>query len=86
MTLKNHVRLIFLLTISCVIMLFFMIFITRLVVAIVFYFIRGDFYFLWTDFWYSLKAGFSAGMPLGIGSWFLVKIKTQKEKSSSSKD
>lgn len=82
MTLKNHAKLIFLLTISFIVMLFSMIFITRLVIAVVFYFTRGDFYFLWTDFWYSLKAGFSAGIPLGIGSWFLIKITTKKKKSS----
>ncbi len=79
MIFKNHAKLIFLLTISFIAMIFFMAFITRLVIAILFYFIRGDFYFLWDDFWYSSKVAISAGIPLGIGSWFLIKLKVQKK-------
>lgn len=50
---------------------------TRLIIFSYFFFINGLFNFGINDIYYSIKAGISGGIPVGIGSWVLTKLENR---------
>lgn len=71
----------------CVITLFITVLIIRSGVSLIYLFKTGTFYFSWEDdFIYSIKAGTSAGIPAGMGIWFMSWMKARKEKSPPPKE
>lgn len=74
------------LIISYIVLVGVIVFTVRLGVALIFYIKRGYFYFAWADALnYAASVGLSAGIPLGIGIWFMSWMKARKEKQSPPK-
>lgn len=68
------------LIISHIIIVGVILFSIRLGVTLVFYIKSGSFNFYWTEALnYAIKVGLSAGIPLGIGIWFMSWMKQRKE-------
>lgn len=68
------------LVISYIVIVGVILFAVRLGVALVFYIKNGSFYFAWVDvFSYATRVGLSAGIPLGIGIWFMSWMKARKQ-------
>lgn len=74
--LKNLVTLV----ISYIVIVGVILFAVRLGVALAFYIKSGAFYFAWVDVLsYATAVGLSAGIPLGIGIWFMSWMKKRKQ-------
>lgn len=59
---------------------FFTIMLTTKTLVYAYFFIKtGTFYLSFDDVTSSAKAGIAAGIPIGIGTWFLKKIKTSED-------
>ncbi|AGB82120.1 hypothetical protein D781_1829 [Serratia sp. FGI94] len=70
----------------CVTILIVTVLIIRFGVSLVYLFKVGTFYFSWEDdVLYSIKVGIAAGIPAGIGIWFMSWMKVRKEKQSPPK-
>lgn len=83
----TELKTIFTLIVSYIIIVGSILFTVRLGVALIFYIKNGSFYFLWIDVLnYSVRVGLSAGIPLGIGIWFMSWMKARKEKSIPPKE
>ncbi|MDN0117867.1 hypothetical protein QVN83_02595 [Yersinia frederiksenii] len=81
------VYLFFYLILYCVTTLIFTILIIRCGVSFIYLFKIGTFYFSWKDdVIYSIKVGLAAGVPAGIGIWFMSWMKTRKAKVSPPKE
>ncbi|NHB93903.1 hypothetical protein [Photorhabdus cinerea] len=78
MKLKDNTFRLFLFIIYFCSFLSLLIFTTRLIVALIFYFVDGNFYFYRDELWFSVKRGIATGVPLGIGAWFLARLKENK--------
>lgn len=77
------ILLFFYLIIYCVIALFITVLFIRCGVAIIYLLKVGTFYFSWSDdVIYSFKAGLAAGIPAGVGVWFLSWMKERQKKQS----
>ncbi|MCA6219801.1 hypothetical protein [Photorhabdus antumapuensis] len=61
------------------ILFFCMVFITSLILATIFYFKDGQFFFTLEDVYYSFKMGASTGIPTGIGIWIMSRLKENKD-------
>lgn len=80
------IKLLVYLVFFCVLLFIGMALGTRLVIALIFYYQQNTFIFGWgNDFIYSVKAGLAAGIPAGIGIWFMSWMKDRKEKQSPPK-
>ncbi|KNC92567.1 hypothetical protein [Trabulsiella odontotermitis] len=67
--------------------IFITVFLISLGVAIIFYLQDGSFLFSWwEELYYSLGYGLSAGIPLGVGCWFLSWMKERQKKQSPPKE
>lgn len=66
----------------CVLILICIALLACLCAALLVYFKNGMFIFDWKDdVVYSIKAGVAAGVPAGIGIWFMSWMKARKEKN-----
>ncbi|MFQ6246548.1 hypothetical protein ACLMPP_18990 [Yersinia enterocolitica] len=73
--------------ISYIILVGVILFIVRFGVALIFYIKNGAFYFAWAEALnYAARVGLSAGIPLGIGVWFMSWMRARKEKQSPTKE
>lgn len=73
------VYLLFVLTAGTMTSLFLTVLLIRLCVGIVAYYQFGQVDFSIADVTYAIKIGVTGGLPLGIGSWFLLKMKANKD-------
>ncbi|WP_160126008.1 MULTISPECIES: hypothetical protein [Serratia] len=74
-----ELRALVVLVISYIVIVGAILFAVRLGVALTFYIKNGYFYFAWVDVLsYAMTVGLSAGIPLGIGIWFMSWMKTRK--------
>ncbi|WP_413726397.1 hypothetical protein [Sodalis sp. RH16] len=56
------------------------VFLSKIAVALFFYFSNGNFYFAWTDALdYAIKAGLGEGIPLACGIWVMSKLGERKK-------
>ncbi len=52
----------------------------KTIIYLIFFYENKKFDFVWPLIIYSSKVGFSAGIPLGIGSWILSKLDERKRR------
>ena len=76
------VYLLFVLIAGTVTSLFLTVLLIRLCVGIVAYFQFGQVDFSIADVTYAIKIGVAGGLPLGIGSWLLAKMKENENKDT----
>ncbi|WP_071822111.1 hypothetical protein [Erwinia billingiae] len=78
------IYLLFVLTAGTMTSLFLTVLLIRLCVGIVAYYQFGQVDFSIADVTYAIKISVAGGLPLGIGSWVLAKMKANKDHSPPS--
>ncbi|HHB7050237.1 TPA: hypothetical protein ACN7KQ_001185 [Klebsiella pneumoniae] len=79
-TQKVGLKLAFILIFYCVLILIGVALLSCLCAAYLAFLKHGRFIFGWEDdVIYSIKAGIAAGIPTGIGVWFMSWMKTRKQ-------
>ncbi|MEB7586613.1 hypothetical protein [Serratia rubidaea] len=80
------IKLFIILIFYCVLILIGVALLACLCAASLVFFKNGKFIFGWeNDVLYSVKMGLAAGIPAGIGIWFMSWMKARKEKQSPPK-
>ncbi|ARB85814.1 MULTISPECIES: hypothetical protein [Yersinia] len=81
------IKLLAILICYCVLILIGIALLACLCAAFLVFLKNGTFIFGWKDdVVYSVKAGIAAGVPTGVGIWFMSLMKARKEKQSPPKE